>query len=543
MVGAEDGPVLHKHLWPLPPDGMLLEPEPEPEAVWRLDMEPAPRTSALATSISSAVPSKVTEQVWPLLPRDQPMRDLDDVSAIFDPDAIPGSVGALPGSRGSGSRTYDTWLDHSNSAIFLNELLGSPGGRRSSGPARAQTPDLGPPRTAALSTLQRVERQRPSSSNKPRATEQGERPWTSERFENLVSASRAVRGVGTTTGSLQMSVPLENELRRTAMDYVSRKLVRRKVAAQKRLGSRLEQAPHTGVAFGSTVGGSMRWTAQRSSNSQCSVVSVASSSQGSIGSPSVRRATTPVGGLAGQSGTLPGPSAGWLLPLSPHSDDESSPGRDNLRSRGPAGSSITATAEREIHTKRPVLVQASEPQLSGRTGRQSPRHNASVRYVKSPRENQQGSGRDPSRSHLFGKGVGQVWRYRVLDKVIEVHAEPAPETPALPPAHGTSIQATQTGLTQTPGAGRPGLETEQANDTSHLRSEWQRQSRVETPVTSAAAAAWAKCAQHPRRRQQRRHLGQRPLPGQFAPGAVILDDFRSLGRRPVMVQLAQRKHK
>ncbi len=515
--------MLHKHLWPLPPDGVvLLEPEPEPEGVWRLDAEPAPRTPALATSIS-ATPAKVTEQVWPLLPRDQPVRDFGDVSNIFDPDAAPGSIGALPGSRGAGSRTYDTWLDHSSSAIFLNELLGSPGGRHIDGPARAQTPDLGPPRMSTLSTLQRVERQRPSS-NKPRATQQGDRPWTSERFENL-SAGRGVREVGTTTGSLQMSVPLENELRRTAMDYVSRMTVRRKAAARKRLGSQHKQstAPQAGVAFGSTVRGSMRWTVQRSSNSQCSVASLASSSQVSIGSRSPRRATTPDGGLAGQSGRLPGPSAGWFLPLSPHHDDENSP--------------------REIRTKRPVLIQASEPQLSGRTGRQSPRHGASVRYVKSPGEKQQGSGRDPSRSHLFGKGVGEVLRYRVLDKVIEVHAEPAPETPALPPAAGISIQAIQTRVTQPPSVGRSGLDTEQATDTPTLSSESQRQSRTRIAVTTAATTAHAKGTQPPPRRLKRRHLGQRPLPGQFAPGAVILDDFRSMGKRPVMVQLAQQKQK
>ena len=262
-----------------------------------------------------------------------------------------------------------------------------------------------------------VKMQRPAA-NHPRAAEQAERPWTAERFE-VLSEGRSVRVIGNTTGALQMSVPLENELRRTAMDYVSRQAVRRKAAARKRLGLRLQQStvPQQGVAFGSTVGGSMRWTAQRSSNSRCSISSLASSSQGSVGLRSPRRAATPDGGLAGQATTLPGPSAGWFLPLSPHSDAESSPGRDSLRSRGSVVSS-NATVECELLDKRPVLIQASQPQLSARTGRQSPRHGASVRYVKSPREKRQGTGRDPSRSHLSGKGVvSRNEQYLVLTRL------------------------------------------------------------------------------------------------------------------------------
>jgi hypothetical protein len=416
MGGTEDGPVLHTQVWPLPPAGVVLEPEPEPEVhdVWRLDARPAPRTPTLCRE--SAAP-KMTEQVWPLRPRIPSVPDLDSVSAIFDPTATPGSFGALPGSRGAGSRAYDTWLDHSTSAIFLSEILSSPA-QCSSGPARAQTPDMGPARTSALSMLQRVKMQRPAA-NHPRAAEQAERPWTAERFE-VLSEGRSVRVIGNTTGALQMSVPLENELRRTAMDYVSRQAVRRKAAARKRLGLRLQQStvPQQGVAFGSTVGGSMRWTAQRSSNSRCSISSLASSSQGSVGLRSPRRAATPDGGLAGQATTLPGPSAGWFLPLSPHSDAESSPGRDSLRSRGSVGSS-NATVECELLDKRPVLIQASQPQLSARTGRQSPRHGASVRYVKSPREKRQGTGRDPSRSHLSGKGVvSRNEQYLVLTRLV-----------------------------------------------------------------------------------------------------------------------------
>ena len=399
MGGTEDRPVLHTHLWPLPPAGLVLEPEPEPEVhdVWRLDARPASRTPTL--SRESGVP-KMTEQVWPLRPRVLSVPDLDSASAMFDHTSTPGSSGALRGSIGAGSRTYDTWLDHSNSSTFLNEILSSPA-RCSSGPTQAQTPDMGPPRTSVLSMLQRVKLQRPAA-NHPRVAEQPARPWTAERFE-VLSEGRTVRVVGNTTGALQMSVPLENELRRTAMDYVSRRAVRRKAAARKRLGLRLQQS-HQGVAIGSTVGGSMRWTAQRSSDSRCSTRSLSSSTQEIVGLRSPRRAATSDGGLAGQATTLPGPSAGWFLPLSPHSDDDSSPGRDSLRSRGSVGSS-NGPIERELRSKRPVLIQASQPQLTARTGRQSPRQSASVRYVKSPREKPPGTGRDPSRSHLSGKGV------------------------------------------------------------------------------------------------------------------------------------------
>ena len=451
-AGELEAPVLHTQVWPLPPPGMARElepePEPEPEHVYKLDTNPPPPTRASDFSdwLSSAADVTLTRQVWPLKPREEPelpaVPDLD-VSAVFDPNAPPGAFGALPGHRGVGSRTYDTWLDHSNSATFLNEMLISPGRQSSGGPSRAQTPDLGPARTAPLSSFRSAvpERQwqpQRHALNKPAASGagSGERPWTAERFED-VSQERGARTVGNITGALQMGEALDNELKRSAMDHVSRKAVRRKAAARKRRGMQ-STLPQHGVAFGSAVGGSMRWTAQRSSNSRGGIggaSSLSSLSQGSIGSRSPRgRANTPdigmVGGtMVGGATPLPGPGAGWFVPLSPKSDDggSSSPGR-GLDSRG--SSAVSVFREQELQGKIPVLVQASEPSVSGRKGRQSPRHGASVRYVKSPRQQQQGTGRDPSRSHLAGKGVGDVSRYRVLDKVIEVHAEgTAPESP------------------------------------------------------------------------------------------------------------------
>ena len=124
----------------------------------------------------------------------------------------------------------------------------------------------------------------------------------------------------------------------------------------------------------------------------------------------------------------------------------------------------------------------------------------------------------------------------------------------LPSADGTSIKAIQHGLVQPPSlaamiVGQLVHAEVNAQHTLllHQRDELQHQQqltaagglRAKTPA--AADGAWRRR----RRQQQRQHLGQRPPPGkvQHAAGAVILDDFRSMGKRPVMVQLARRKQK
>ena len=266
----------------------------------------------------------------------------------------------------------------------------------------------------------------------------------------------------------------------------------------------------------------MRWTSQRSSNSRGSL-----RTPGSAGSVSPRRAQTPDGAMMGGATSLPGPASGWFLPVSPKSEDNS-PGR-GLESRS------SFVREQELQGMRPVLVQASEPSVAGRKGRQSPRHGASVRYVASPREQQ---GRDPSRSHLAGRGVGEVLRYKVLDQVIEVIADGSiPESTLLPSANGTAISAIQQHRVAPSAVG---------SVASRLGDAVQKDIAAGgISFGSGYGYGRAKTPAAAKRRQMRQHLGQRPPPAgpHHAPGAVILDDFRISSRRPVMVQLAQRKRK
>lgn len=259
-------PVLHAHpCWPLPMEGME-EPEPEPEImfgvgngekaenkVWKLcaDQPAASRESGLTSEMHSQLqradsgplhqPPTLTKQLWPLQPAAADVSKLDlsqlpvPDSPAFTVEATPGDFFALPGERGRGARTYDTWLDHSTSAIFLSDLLNDTGVRSSSSPSRAQTPDLGPPRTAALSELMmekpplRHTRRRSSTRQPPAWAGKGPRPWTAEKYdggltEDTGSVGHRVRVTGTTTGGLQMSLPLERELERAAIDQVSRQV-------------------------------------------------------------------------------------------------------------------------------------------------------------------------------------------------------------------------------------------------------------------------------------------------------------------------------
>lgn len=257
--------------------------------------------------------------------------------------------------------------------------------------------------------------------------------------------------------------------------------------------------------------------------------------------------------MIGRATSPPGPASGWFLPVSPKSEGDS-PGLGN-------DSRSSFVRERELQGMRPVpvLVQASEPSVGARKGRQSPRHGASVRYVSSLREQQ---GRDATRSHLAGKGVGEVLRYKVLDQVIEVPSPGStPEDAMLPTADGVSITAIQYKVVPTVVGSIASVldnlahaehRAQAAIRNSHKeeRAQAEIRNRHETLLAAVYVAGNGRArtpaaAEAAKRRSGRGRLGQRPPPAgpHHAPGAVILDDFCMTSRRPVQVQLAQRKQK
>jgi hypothetical protein len=88
------------------------------------------------------------------------------------------------------------------------------------------------------------------------------------------------------------------------------------------------------------------------------------------------------------------------------------------RGRADVAAPASTSAPTAAAGKIPVLVKASEPGVSGRKGRQSPRHEASVRYVE-----QQGTERDSSRAQLIaGKGGLADWQ---REERVEAEAQQA----------------------------------------------------------------------------------------------------------------------
>ena len=248
--------------------------------------------------------------------------------ASFRLEAEPGEFGALPGERGRGTRSFDTWLDHSSSALFLNELL-SPQSRETRGPERAATPDMGPPRTSLLSRDGSSKQQRAARRRSAGRQARADR-WTAERFE-ILSQDKGVRRVGNKYGGLQMAPALESQLRRAALDKVSRLTI-----ASRRQAS--------------------RQAARRQEGQEADAVRGVLRSRGSL----PPRARTPDGMLGATYSHSSLSGARWFVPTADGDAAEAAEGAGGQRQ---------------------VLVQASAPSVSSRTGRQSPRTEAAVRLV------------------------------------------------------------------------------------------------------------------------------------------------------------------
>eukprot|EP01045_Picozoa_sp_COSAG04_P010737 COSAG04_NODE_665_length_11421_cov_11.971383_3_plen_576_part_00 len=272
--------------------------------------------------------------------------------ASFRLEAEPGEFGALPGERGRGTRSFDTWLDHSSSALFLNELL-SPQSRETRGPERAATPDMGPPRTSLLSRDGSSKQQRAARRRSAGRQARADR-WTAERFE-ILSQDKGVRRVGNKYGGLQMAPALESQLRRAALDKVSRLTIASRRQASRQAARRQEGQEADAVRGVLRSRGSLPPRARTPDGMLGATYSHSSLS-------GARKSRDYCWHLGCMLQRVPATivRAGWFVPTADGDAAEAAEGAGGQRQ---------------------VLVQASAPSVSSRTGRQSPRTEAAVRLV------------------------------------------------------------------------------------------------------------------------------------------------------------------